>query len=72
MHKIEERMLFKIKSGYHLELLTPEKMKFAGCTESKIIKKENGEHVPRLEITEVVLIHCNITNKIYWQNSRAS
>ena len=70
MHKIEERILFKIKSGY--QLLTPEKMKFAVSTESKIIKKENGEHVPRLEITEVVLIHCNITNKIYWQNSRAS
>ena len=33
-------------------------------------KDENGENVPYLEITEVILIHCNIVNHYYQQNSR--
>ena len=44
-------------------------MKLLGSTKSKITKNENGENVPYLEITEVVLIHCNVVNKIQ-QNSR--
>ena len=35
-------------------------MKLLGSTENKIIKDKNGENVPHLEITEVVLVHCNI------------
>ena len=61
---------FKIKTGYYLELLTPETMKLLGSTKSKITKDENGKNVPRLEITEVVLIHCNIANGDYHQDSR--
>ena len=61
---------FKIKTGYYLELLTPETMKLLGSTKSKITKDENGKNVPRLEITEVVLIHCNIANDDYHQDSR--
>ena len=46
-------------------------MKLLGSTKSKITKdKKNGENVPYLEITEVVLIHCNIVNNSYEQNSR--
>ena len=45
-------------------------MKILGSTKSKITKDENGENVPRLEITEVVLIHCNIANNDYQQDSR--
>ena len=46
-------------------------MKLLGSTKSKITKDENGENVPHLEITEeVVLIHCNIVNNNYQQNSR--
>ena len=37
-------------------------MKLLGNTKSKITKNENGENLPHLEITEVVLIHCNILN----------
>ena len=37
---------------------------------SKITKNENGENVLRLEITEVVLIHCNVVDNSYQQNSR--
>ena len=60
VNKIENRITFKIKIGYHLELLMPETMKLLGSTKSKITKDENGENVPHLEITEVVSIHCNI------------
>ena len=49
--------MFKMRTGYYLELLTPETMKLLGCTKSKITKNENCENVPYLEITEVVLIH---------------
>ena len=41
-----------------------------GSTENKITKDKNGENVPHLEITEVVLVHCNIVNNDYQQNSR--
>ena len=57
VNKIGNRVTFKIKTGYYLELLTPETMKLLGSTKSKITKDENGENVPHLEITEVVLIH---------------
>ena len=45
-------------------------MKLLGNSKSKITKNGNGEKVPRLEITEVVLIHCNVVNNSYQQNSR--
>ena len=69
INKIENRITFKIKTGYYLELLTPETMKLLGITKSKITKIENGENVPNLEITEIVLAHCNIVNNNYQQNS---
>ena len=43
INKIENRITFKIKTGYHLELLTPETMKLFGSTKRKITKNENGE-----------------------------
>ena len=68
--KIEGIITFRIKNGYSLELLTPETMKLPGSTENKITKDKNGENVPHLEITEVVLVHCNIVNNDYQQDSR--
>ena len=44
-------------------------MKLLGSTESKITKNKNGENVPHLEITEVVLVHCNMVNNDYQQDS---
>ena len=70
VNKAENRITFKIKTGYYLELLTPETMKLLGGTKSKIDKDKNGENVPHLEINEVVLIHCNIINDDYQQDSR--
>ena len=40
-------------------------MKLLGSTKIKITKDENDENVPYLEITEVVLVHCNIVNNNY-------
>ena len=60
MNKIENRITFKIKAGYYLELLTPETMKLFGNTKSKLTKDKNGKNVLHLEITEVVIVHCNM------------
>ena len=71
VNKIENKVVtFKIKSGYSLELLTSETMKLFGSTKHKITKDKNGENVPHLEITEVILVHCNIVNNDYQQSSR--
>ena len=53
-----------------LNFLTPETMKLLGSTESKITKDKNGENVPHLEIVELVLVHCNLVNNDYQQDSR--
>ena len=45
-------------------------MKLLGSTESKISGEKNGENVPRLEVVEVVLKHCNIVDNSYQQNTR--
>ena len=45
-------------------------MKLLGSTESKIIKDKNGENVTHLEITELVLVPCNLVNNDYQQDSR--
>ena len=39
-------------------------------TENKITKDKRGENVPHLEVTKVVLAHCNIANNDYQQGSR--
>ena len=66
---MENRVTFKVKNGYSLELLTPETMKLLGNTENKI-RDKNGENVQHLQITEVVLVHCNIVNNDYQQDFR--
>ena len=72
VNKIENRITFKIKNGYHLELLTPETMKLLGSTESKITKDKNVQNVPHLEVIKLVLTHCNLVNNDYQQESRIS
>ena len=70
VNKIENRITFKITTGYYLELLTHETMKLLGSTESKKTKDKNVENVPHLENPEAVLAHCNIANNDYQQDSR--
>ena len=60
VNKIENRITFKIKTGYHLEHLAPETMKLLKITKSKITKNKNGENIPHLEIIEAVLVDSNI------------
>ena len=70
VNKIENRVIFKIKNKFSLEPLTSETMKLLGSTKNKIIKNENYENVPHLEITESILVHCNIVSNDYQQDSR--
>ena len=64
-NKIENRITFKIKIGHFFELSTPEKRRLLESTKSKVNKDKNGENMPHLEITEAVLVHCNIVNDSY-------
>ena len=63
--------MFKFKTGYYLHLFTPETMKLLGSPESKITEDKNGENVPDLEMTEIVLILWNTVNCDYQQESTA-
>ena len=65
VNEIENRIPFKIKNGYSPELLTPLTMKLLGSTQNEITKDKNC----KIEITEVVLVHCNIVNNDYHQDS---
>ena len=67
---INNRIVFKIKSGYKLELLSKETMKLLGSTSSIFDEDKNSENVPRLENVEVVLVYCNLVNNSYQQHSR--
>ena len=67
---INNRIVFKIKSGYKLELLSKETMKLLGSTSSIIDADKNSQNVPRLENVEVDLVHCNLVNNSYQQYSR--
>ena len=59
-NKIKNRIVFKIKTGYKLELLTPETMKLLGSTKKDVDKDKDGDIVPKLESVEVFLVHCNL------------
>ena len=58
-NNITNRIVFKIKTGYKLELLSKETMNLLGSTSNIIDTNKNSENVPRLENVEVVLVHCN-------------
>ena len=69
MNKTNKRLVFIIKDGCKLELGTPEIMKLFGSTKKLIDKKENGEHVPILEVVEVGIVQCNLVDNQYQQKS---
>ena len=69
-NNISNRIVFKIKTGYKLELLSKETMKLLGSTSNIINADKNSETVPRLENVDVVLVHCNLVNNSYQQASR--
>ena len=67
---MKNRIIFKIKTGYKLELLTKETMQILGSSKKDIDQNINGDIVPRLETAEVVLVHCNLVNNNYQQASK--
>ena len=69
-NKITNRIVFKIKTEYKLELLLKETMKLLGSTKDTIDVDKESENVPRLENVEVILVHSNLANNIYQQASR--
>ena len=70
VNKIKNRIVFKIKTGYKLELLSKETMQLLRSSKKDIDKNKDGEIVPRLETVEVVLVHCNLVNNSYQQASK--
>ena len=70
VNEINNRIVFKIKSGYKLELLSKETMKLLGSTSNSIDKDKNSELVPKLESVDLVLVHCNLVNNSYQQASK--
>ena len=69
VNKRENKITFKVKNGYSLKLLKPEIMKLLGSTKNKRTADKNGENILHVEITEVVLVYCNIVNNHYQQGS---
>ena len=70
VNKIKNRIVFKIKTGYKLELLTKETMQLLGSEKIDIGQNKNRELVTGLETVEVVLVHCNLVNNSYQQASK--
>ena len=70
VNKIKNRIIFKIKTGYKLELLSEETMKLLGSTKKVGDADKNGETVPKLENVDLVLVHCNAVNNTYQQASK--
>ena len=62
-NNIKKRIVFKIKTGYKLELLTSEAVRLLGSTKKDVDADKNGENVPKLKSVESVLVHCNLVNK---------
>ena len=68
-NRILNRVSFRIKTGYKLELLTNETMRLLGDGPTTDTTK-NGENVPRLEIVRNVLVFCNLAENVYLQDSQ--
>ena len=62
-------MVFKVKTVYKLELLSPKMIKLLGIAKKDVDKNKDGD-VPKLKFVEVVLVHCNLVNNSYQQASK--
>ena len=67
---IKNRIVFKIKTGCKLELLTPETLKLLGSGKKDVDKDKNSENVSKLESVEVFLVHCNLVKNDYQHASK--
>ena len=70
VNEINNRIDFKIKSGYKLELLSKETMTLLGSSVNIIGGDKNSELVPKLESVYLVLVHCNLVDNSYQQASK--
>ena len=70
VNEINNRIVFKINSGYKLELLSKETMRLLGSSTDTIDGDKNSELVPKLESVDLVLVHCNLVNYSYQQASK--
>ena len=69
-NKIKNRIVFKTKTGYKLELLSPETMTLLRSAKKDVDQNKDGEDGPKLESVEVVLVHCNLVNNNYQKASK--
>ena len=70
VNKIKNRIVFKVKTGYKLEILTEETMQLSGSSKKDIDQNKDGEIVPRLETVKAFLVHYNLVNNNYQQASK--
>ena len=70
VNKTKNRIVFKIKTGYKLELLTKDSIQLLGSSKKDIDQNKDGEIVTRIETVKVVLVHCNLVNSSYQQASK--
>ena len=68
-NEVKNRIVFKIKTGYKLELLTKETQKLLGDG-PLVDKNKNSKNVPQLDQVQYVLLHCNLVQNDYLQNSK--
>ena len=70
VNTIKNRIIFKRKTGYKLELLSPETTKLLGSAKKDLDQNKDREDVPKLESIQIVLAHCNLVNSNYQQASK--
>ena len=69
-NKVKNRIVFKIKTGYKLELLTVETVRLLGSGKKGVDKDKDGKNMPKLESVEVVLVYCNLVKNDYQHTSK--
>ena len=69
-NKIKNRIVFKIETGYKLDLLTPETIKLLGSTKKDVDADKNSVNVPKLESVEVALVYWNLVKNDYQHKSK--
>ena len=69
-NKTKNRIVFKVKTGCKLELLSPKILKLLGSVNKDVNQDKDGEDVPKLESVEVILLHCNLVNNNNQQVSK--
>ena len=69
-NKIKNRIVFRGKTSYKLEMLTPETIRLLGSTKKDVDEGKDGEKVPKLGSVEVILVHCNVAKSNYQHTSK--